>query len=184
MPIVLKSSGYEFSDFVYFHASYRFMLKKITIFFCLLFACNLYGQVNKTLKDSVFQKGDIIRTTNILFGLSHPFGGRFELDSVKPIADFLQRYSELIVEVAVHTDSRGSYEGNYHLSNSRAHAIRDVLVNDFHIDSSRISSKGYGESKLIIKNNQIEKAKSNEDKNNLHSINRRTELIITEVKAP
>ena len=157
-------------------------MKKILVSCCLLFSWACDGQANKTLKDSVFQKGDVIRTTQISFGLSHPLGGRFELDSVKPIADFLRRYPELHVEVAVHTDSRGSSEGNFHLSNSRADAIKDVLIHDFQIDSFRISKRGYGESKLIINNNQIEKAKNKEEQNKLHNINRRTELIVTDIK--
>lgn len=157
-------------------------MKKIVLSFSLLFSCICYGQANKTLKDSVFQKGDVIRTTHIMFGASHPLGGGFELDSIKPIADFLQRYPELQVEVAVHTDSWGSFEGNNRLSTSRANAVKDVLVHNFHIDSSRIRSKGYGESKLIISNSQIEKNKNKEEQNKLHSINRRTELIVTDIK--
>lgn len=160
------------------------MLKKIAVSCCILQSYASCGQANKTLKDPVFQKGDVIRTTNIIFGSSHPLGGSFELDSVKPIADFLQRYPELKVEIAVHTDSRGSSKGNYNLSHSRAQAIRDVLVNNFHIDSSQVSSKGYGESKLLMSEAQIKKAKTPEEQQKLHNINTRTELIITEVKAP
>lgn len=143
-----------------------------------------YGQANKTLKDSVFQKGDIIRTTNIMFGTSHPMGGGYTFDSIQPIADFLKRYPELKVEVAVHTDSRGSYEGNFHLSRSRASAIRDELVVYFKVDSARLSYKGYGESKLLISEVQINKAKTKEEQNKLHGMNRRVELIVQDVAIP
>jgi outer membrane protein OmpA-like peptidoglycan-associated protein len=160
------------------------LLKKIIISFCSFLSVTGYAQANKTLKDSVFQKGDVIRTTNIMFGTSHPMGGGYTFDSIQPIADFFKRYPELKLEVAVHTDSRGSYEGNFNLSRSRASAIRDELVTHFKIDSSQVNYKGYGESKLLISEAQINKAKTKEEQNKLHGMNRRVELIVKDIKLP
>jgi hypothetical protein len=56
------------------------------------------------------------------------------------------------------------------------------LVKGHDIDSNRLSFKGYGETELIISDEQISKAKTKLDKENLHAINRQTELKVTEEK--
>ncbi len=55
-------------------------------------------------------------------------------------------YTFLIVG---HMDSNGKREANVILSQRRADAIRDVLVNTFKISSKRISSLGLGEEQFI-----------------------------------
>jgi outer membrane protein OmpA-like peptidoglycan-associated protein len=51
------------------------------------------------------------------------------------------------VEIASHTDSRGSKESNRALSERRAQAVTNYLISKG-INSSRIVSNGYGESRL------------------------------------
>jgi len=51
------------------------------------------------------------------------------------------------VEIASHTDSRGSKEYNRSLSERRAQAVSNYLISKG-INSSRITSNGYGESRL------------------------------------
>ena len=51
------------------------------------------------------------------------------------------------VEIASHTDSRGSKESNRLLSERRAQAVTNYLISKG-INSSRITSNGYGESRL------------------------------------
>jgi outer membrane protein OmpA-like peptidoglycan-associated protein len=58
----------------------------------------------------------------------------------------LLAYTFLIVG---HTDSNGKREANVILSQRRADAIRDVLVNTFKISSKRIQSLGLGEEQFI-----------------------------------
>jgi outer membrane protein OmpA-like peptidoglycan-associated protein len=55
-------------------------------------------------------------------------------------------YTFLIVG---HSDSNGKREANATLSQRRADAIRDVLVNTFKISSKRIQSLGVGEEQFI-----------------------------------
>ncbi|MFD2823708.1 OmpA family protein [Lacinutrix iliipiscaria] len=52
------------------------------------------------------------------------------------------------VEIASHTDSRGSKESNRLLSERRAQAVTNYLISKG-INSSRIVSNGYGESRLV-----------------------------------
>jgi len=71
---------------------------------------------------------------------------------IKGLADFLKRFDDMQVDIEGHTDSMGPDEYNQGLSQRRAKAVRDVLVNDFGIASSRIEAKGYGESRPVATN--------------------------------
>ena len=71
-----------------------------------------------------------------------------------PILDQLVEYMNnkgKSIEIGGHTDSDGSDESNQKLSQNRAKAVKDYLVTKG-IDKSRISAKGYGESKPIASN--------------------------------
>jgi outer membrane protein OmpA-like peptidoglycan-associated protein len=74
----------------------------------------------------------------------------------------------LKVRIEGHTDSRASDSYNKKLSTGRVKTVEKYLV-DHGIDGGRLTSKGYGESKLLIKN-----AKTEEE----HQRNRRVEFII------
>jgi hypothetical protein len=49
-----------------------------------------------------------------------------------------------------HTDAVGSAEYNQQLSERRAHAARNYLINRHGIESSRLIAKGYGKSQLLL----------------------------------
>ncbi|MNU03582.1 Outer membrane porin F precursor [compost metagenome] len=51
-----------------------------------------------------------------------------------------------------HTDSVGTYAYNQKLSERRAAAVRDVLVNQYGVADARVSSVGYGESRPVADN--------------------------------
>lgn len=56
----------------------------------------------------------------------------------------LKKYPRLKVELQGHTDSRGSDQYNLKLSQRRAEAVRDYLLNQG-VSSNQLSAKGYGE---------------------------------------
>jgi OOP family OmpA-OmpF porin len=72
---------------------------------------------------------------------------------IKEVADYLKRHSDTDVVIEGHTDNKGSEEYNRNLSQRRANSVRRYLINKFGISSSRITAKGYGESKPIANNN-------------------------------
>lgn len=74
---------------------------------------------------------------------------------VERAAKFLKRYSQVKAEIAGHTDSTGSDAHNLKLSQRRAEAVRDMLVQRFGIDASRLTAVGYGESKPIASNDTV-----------------------------
>lgn len=71
---------------------------------------------------------------------------------IKSLADFMKQYPQTTTTVEGHTDAIGSDAYNQGLSERRANAVRDVLVNQHGIASSRVSSVGYGESRPVADN--------------------------------
>ncbi len=60
------------------------------------------------------------------------------------------------VEIQGHTDNIGSDAYNQKLSERRAQSVVTYLVQNFGIDISRLTAKGYGESKPIASNDNAE----------------------------
>lgn len=75
---------------------------------------------------------------------------------ISELADFLKRFSDLQVDVEGHTDSVGTEEYNKALSQRRAGAVVDVLVNQYGIARSRLQPIGYGESRPVATNDTAE----------------------------
>lgn len=87
---------------------------------------------------------------------------------IQSLADFMKQYPQTTTTVEGHTDAVGSDAYNQALSERRANAVRDVLVNQHGIDSSRVSSVGYGESRPVADN----------DSESGRAINRRVEAEV------
>jgi len=71
------------------------------------------------------------------------------------------------IEMAAHTDSRGSDEYNFKLSDNRAKSVMDYIISKG-IPVDRITSHGYGESKPVSTN----------DTDDGRQLNRRVEFTI------
>ncbi len=100
---------------------------------------------------------------------------QLELDK---IVAFMNEYPEVKIEIGSHTDSRGNDSYNLSLSEKRAQATRNYII-DMGIDASRLSAKGYGETQLTNNcGNYIENV--NECGKAQHELNRRSEFIIVE----
>jgi outer membrane protein OmpA-like peptidoglycan-associated protein len=80
-----------------------------------------------------------------------------ELEKLK---DFLTKNSTLKVELGGHTDSDGNDDHNMVLSNNRAKAVKDWLI-DNGIDKERLTHKGYGETAPIAPNDTPENKAKN-----------------------
>ena len=81
----------------------------------------------------------------------------------------LNKYPELMIEVAGHTDDVGNGLANYSLSERRANTVRDYLIR-YGVDETRIAAVGYGEAQPIADNSTPEG----------RAQNRRVELRIIE----
>jgi peptidoglycan-associated lipoprotein len=78
---------------------------------------------------------------------------------------------KITIELSSHTDVRGKDAYNMDLSDRRAKSAVAYIISKG-IDPSRITAKGYGETRLVVKN-----AKTEEE----HQKNRRTEFKVTRI---
>lgn len=88
-----------------------------------------------------------------------------ELDQLE---NFLRKNEGMRIEIAGHTDNQGSARYNKMLSQKRAQAVVDYLINKG-IQPARLEAKGYGESQPIA---------SNDDEEDGRELNRRVEMRI------
>jgi len=70
-------------------------------------------------------------------------------------ADTLNRYPDMQIEVAGHTDDVGNTTNNQGLSERRAKTVRNFLI-QFGVAADRLTYKGYGESRPIADNTMAE----------------------------
>ncbi len=71
---------------------------------------------------------------------------------IKALADFMSQYPQTTTVVEGHTDSVGTDAYNQGLSERRANAVRDVLVNQYGLSADRVNAAGYGESRPVADN--------------------------------
>ncbi|MHA6493262.1 OmpA family protein [Pseudomonas borbori] len=71
---------------------------------------------------------------------------------IKNLADFLKQYPQTSTTVEGHTDSVGTDAYNQKLSERRANAVREVLVNQYGVEAERVNAAGYGESRPVADN--------------------------------
>lgn len=87
---------------------------------------------------------------------------------LKKLLNMLNTNPSLKIEIGGHTDFIGSNEYNKELSQRRADAVVNYLV-EHGIDRSRLTAKGYGEERPLA---------SNDDENEGRELNRRTEFEV------
>lgn len=75
---------------------------------------------------------------------------------IKKVADFMKQYPMTDTVIEGHTDSVGTNAYNLSLSQRRAEAVRQVLIDQFKVDASRLTSVGYGEERPVADNKTAE----------------------------
>jgi len=143
---------------------------------------NVYARYTKTLQDTIFVVGDLILAPEIVFDFSRSSVRPESFNSVKEIIGFLIRNPNLIIEIVVHSDCRGSDEYNQKLSLRRASSLVDIILQNESdtIFSERILPVGKGEQDLLYSCDYIETIKGDSAKQEqLHHANLRVEIKIT-----
>ena len=130
----------------------------------------LYVKIDICAEKADCGKG--IGLKNILFDLNKYVIKEEAKVELNRLVRFMQDNPGVKIEVGSHTDCRSSAKYNQILSQNRANASVAYVVSQG-IDKSRITGKGYGESKLL--NECADGVKCAEE---LHSINRRTEMKV------
>jgi len=95
-------------------------------------------------------------TVITLEGIEFEFGKAQIKPQSSPVLDgvaaILTNHPEIEVEIQGHTDSIGTAEANLKLSQARAEAVRDYLIDVHMIEPVRLLPIGYGESQPIVDN--------------------------------
>jgi len=121
----------------------------------------------------IFREGSII----VLEGVEFEFNSAKLKPESSPVLDdaamILTNHPEIDVEIQGHTDNIGSDAYNKKLSQKRAEAVRDYLIDKHMIEPVRLLPIGYGES-CPIADNSTEQGRQK---------NRRVEFFILEHKA-
>jgi peptidoglycan-associated lipoprotein len=119
-----------------------------------------------------------IRMPQILYALGSADLLPQSKDSLQFLYQTLADNGSIVVELNSHTDSRGDAAKNQDLSQRRAQSCVDYLVKEKGINTARLQAKGYGKTQLLITDDVIAKAKTKEEKEALHALNRRTAFRI------
>ena len=119
----------------------------------------------KKLYDRIMTDGRFV-TRGILFDVNKATLKPASMGVINEIAKMMRAHEDLNLRIEGHTDSDGDKSFNQMLSEKRAEAVKNALV-DAGIDSSRLTTKGFGESKPMSDNTTSE-GKAN---------NRRVEFI-------
>ena len=115
--------------------------------------------------------GTVVQLVNIQFEFGSAALTENSEEGVVMLKAFLESHPELDVELAGHTDNVGSDAYNFKLSQERAEVVRQALI-DKGVASERLTAKGYGSTKPRYPN----------DTDEHRALNRRTEMIVKEVR--
>jgi OOP family OmpA-OmpF porin len=103
-----------------------------------------------TMIDELTKEGRIV-THGILFDVNRATVKPESMGTIRQVVSVLKGDGSLKLEIGGHTDSDGDAAKNLALSEARAEAVKKILV-DQGIDASRLTTKGYGQTKPIDPN--------------------------------
>jgi outer membrane protein OmpA-like peptidoglycan-associated protein len=128
----------------------------------------LNEQLNKILETRDTARGLIINLSDVIFDT-----GRYTLrpgarEKLAKVAGIVLAHPGLNLEVEGHTDSVGSDDYNQILSEQRANAVRDFLIQQG-VNHSLIAARGFGESQPVASNDNAAG----------RQLNRRVEMVVS-----
>jgi outer membrane protein OmpA-like peptidoglycan-associated protein len=81
---------------------------------------------------------------------------------IDQVVEVMKKNTDIaLVEVQGHTDTSGDATKNLSLSQQRADAVRDYMINKGKIDGERLQAKGFGQEKPIADNSTAEGKQKN-----------------------
>ena len=86
---------------------------------------------------------------------------REDKEKLAVLGTFMTKYPDTTAVIEGHTDNVGESDYNMKLSQQRADSVVSHLVNDLHIDPSRLTAKGYGDTRPIADNSTLEGKQAN-----------------------
>ena len=105
----------------------------------------------ETLQARDTERGIVLSLRDVLFGVDEARLQPGVLPDLARLATFLREHPDRPVLIEGHTDSTGSSDYNLRLSEARAAAVENVLV-QHGVAPEQISARGFGESQPIASN--------------------------------
>jgi outer membrane protein OmpA-like peptidoglycan-associated protein len=87
--------------------------------------------------------------------------------TLKVVGELLEKYPDMAFRIEGHTDSRGEPGYNMQLSEKRAKAVKDYLIESFSVATNRLQTIGHGEEKPLNSNSSEAEL----------ALNRRVEIV-------
>src|SRR5690606_22705963 len=110
-----------------------------------------YKQVSQDLYLVPIEKDQTIVMNNVFFDFDRAVLRSESFPELKRIVTFMERNSSVQIEISGHTDSFGNDAYNQKLSERRAKAVYNYLVENG-IEASRMKAVGYGEARPVVSN--------------------------------
>lgn len=126
-----------------------------------------YREIHKDLYLVPIEIGQVFRLNNVFFDFDKYDLRPESFVELNRVVDLLKENPAIEIEMSAHTDSRGSDEYNIVLSDNRARSVMNYLLSKG-IAPSRVTSKGYGETRPVVPNDTDEN----------RQLNRRVEFTI------
>ncbi|HWY10159.1 MAG TPA: OmpA family protein, partial [Bacteroidia bacterium] len=135
-----------------------------------------YYEINRAVTLDPITVGSKIVLNNIFFDFDKSTLRPLSNVELKNLVTLMRSNPNLKVEISGHTDSKGNDAYNLKLSDDRARAVVNRLIENG-VSSSRMKAKGYGETKPVAPNTKPDGSDDAEGR----QLNRRVELTITEI---
>ena len=124
---------------------------------------------------TVFDEETVEITLRVLFDNESAVVKMPKDPEISEFAEFMKQYPSTTAVIEGHTSAPGSEAYNMDLSDRRAANFKEVMVDMYGIDSSRLDTIGYGETRLLDEGNNAE----------AHRVNRRISVTVKDtVKVP
>ncbi|MFL5773584.1 MAG: OmpA family protein [Flavisolibacter sp.] len=127
-----------------------------------------YKEIHKDLYLVPIEIGQVVRLNNVFFDFDKWDLRPESFVELDRVVKLLNDNPAIEIEMSAHTDSRGSDEYNFKLSDNRARSVMEYIVSKG-IAPGRIVSRGYGETKPVATN----------ETDDGRQLNRRVEFKIT-----
>jgi outer membrane protein OmpA-like peptidoglycan-associated protein len=114
----------------------------------------------KKLYDALAEKGRVA-TQGIYFDTGSDAIRQESAPTLKEIGTMLKEHPELQLTIEGHTDNVGKPESNQALSEKRAAAVRQYLIDHYQVDGARLEAKGLGQTKPVGPNDTAEGRQQN-----------------------
>src|SRR5436190_3903811 len=119
-----------------------------------------YREIHKDLYLVPIEIGQVVRLNNVFFDFDKWDLRPESFVELDRVVKLLEENPAIEIEMSAHTDSYGTDEYNFNLSDNRARSCVEYIISQG-IDRNRIIAKGYGETQPVVPNDTPETRQSN-----------------------